>query len=39
MKKHQNLFDDMESTNQYEESNTPSKNLPLVLESLGAKKK
>ena len=38
MKKHQNLFDDMESTNQYEESNTPSKNLPLVLESLGAKK-
>lgn len=38
MKKHQNLFDDMESTGQYEESNKPSKNLPLVLETLGAKK-
>tara|TARA_R110002096_G_scaffold97276_3_gene216730 strand:- start:2884 stop:4197 length:1314 start_codon:yes stop_codon:yes gene_type:complete len=38
MKKHQNLFDDMESTTHYEDNPSPSKNLPLVLESLSAKK-
>ncbi len=33
MKKHQNLFDDMDTGSAYEESPKPSKNLPLVLES------
>ncbi|EPR70508.1 sigma-54 interaction domain-containing protein [Cyclobacterium qasimii] len=38
MKKHQNLFEDMESSSHYDESPNPSKNLPLVLESRSAKK-
>ncbi|WP_162416074.1 sigma-54 interaction domain-containing protein [Cyclobacterium roseum] len=33
MKKHQNLFDDMDTGSAYEEGPKPSKNLPLVLES------
>ncbi|WP_375583520.1 sigma-54 interaction domain-containing protein [Cyclobacterium xiamenense] len=38
MKKHQTLFDDMDTETPYEDSPQPSKNLPLVLESLSDKK-
>ncbi|MBD3627764.1 sigma-54 dependent transcriptional regulator [Cyclobacterium sp.] len=38
MKKHQNLFEDIDDNSSYEESSKPSKNLPMVLESLSEKK-
>jgi transcriptional regulator with PAS, ATPase and Fis domain len=38
MKKHHNLFDDMDSSSRYDNNEKPSKNLPLVLESRGEKK-
>jgi len=38
MKKHHNLFDDMDSSSHYDNNEKPPKNLPLVLESRGEKK-
>jgi len=38
MKKHQDLFEDMDASRSYEDRPNPAKNLPMVLESLSEKK-